>query len=242
MNWWRHRSCPIPTERFLKTSNDTVCNTKCNTASNNQTGKPLRHYLSIYQDLDPKEIAQRCNVEFNSATSSFDLRVLGTEYRVPHPDFTLLDTAGKESVNPYEKILFLRYLCEGKFFPSQGEQLSYNEFPWGGVYYRNFEGRCLKRCANTFGRDIPGFVKMLEKNPQLRAVPISSGPAFAEGTASCRLEFINGLYVTMILWQADEEFPPSAQILFDDNFVFAFTAEDLAVAGEILLDHLKRLM
>jgi hypothetical protein len=204
--------------------------------------------MAIYQELDPNEIAQRCNVDFNSETSSFNFRILGTEYRVPHPAFALLDSFGKESANPYEHILLLRYLCEGKYFPSGGKRLSYNEFPWGAVYYRNFEGRCLKRCANAFGRDIPAFVKMLEKNPQLHAVPISSGnafsesTAFAEGTASYRLEIINGLYVTMILWQADEEFPPSAQILFDDNFVFAFTAEDLAVVGDILVEHLKRLM
>jgi hypothetical protein len=207
-----------------------------NAAVDNKTGKPLHHYLAIYKDLDPNEIAQRCNLEYNSAESFFNLRMLGTEYRIPHPGFELLPSTENKPATPYEQILLLRYLCEGKFFPSQDTQLSYNEFPWGDVYYRNFEGRCLKRCANAFGKDIPRFVKMIERQPQLNATRLNSGDA------SYHLEFINGLYITIILWQGDDEFPPSAQILFDDNFVFAFTAEDLAVGCEILADRFKSLM
>jgi len=210
--------------------------------TDNKTGNPLRHYQAIYRELDPGEIAQRCNLEFNRETSRFSLRVLGTEYSVPHPQFALLDKDEKEETDaagkpdPYEKILFLRYLCEGKYFPSQGKRLSYNEIPWGSVYYKNFEGRCLKRFARVFGKDIQKFVKMIENNPNLHAEAMNTGDA------SYRLEFINGLYISIILWGADDEFQPSAQILFDDNFVFAFTAEDIAVAAEVLTDRLKKLM
>ena len=217
--------------------------------TDNKSGNPLRYYQAIYRELDPGEISQRCGLEFNRETSRFSLRVLGTEHTVPHPEFELLDsdpesdtgvpesnTEASSEADPYEKILFLRYLCEGKYFPSQGKRLSYNEIPWGSVYYRNFEGRCLKRCARVFGKDIQKFVKMIENNPNLRAEALNIGDA------AYRLEFINGLYISVILWGADEEFQPSAQILFDDNFVFAFTAEDLAVAGEVLTDRLKKLM
>jgi len=211
--------------------------------TDNKTGKPLLYYQAIYRELDPGEIAQRCGLEFNSETSRFSLRVLGTEHSVPHPEFALLDSDDHESggeaadeTDPYEKILFLRYLCEGKYFPSQGKSLSYNEIPWGSVYYRNFEGRGLKRFARVFGKDIQKFVKTIENNPGLRAEALNIGDA------SYRLEFINGLYISVILWGADDEFQPSAQILFDDNFVFAFTAEDIAVAAEVLTDRLKKLM
>ena len=201
----------------------------------NKTGKPLQHYMSAYQTLDPQEISERCNIEFDNEKQTFYIRILGTEHAVTHPEFTMLNHDGKETENDYEKILVLRYLCEGKFFPSRGKQLSYREFPWGEIYYRNFEGRCLKRCAFTFGRDIKSFIKLIESNPHLYAESLGIGDA------SYRFEFLNGLYVSVILWQ-DEEFPPSAQILFDDNFVFAFTAEDLAVTGDILIERLKGLM
>ncbi|MDR2575194.1 MAG: DUF3786 domain-containing protein [Treponema sp.] len=215
--------------------------------TDNKSGNPLRYYQAIYRELDPGEIAQRCGLEFNRESSRFSLRVLGTEHTVPHPEFALLNSGENEprgepapetidESEPYEKILFLRYLCEGKYFPSQGKRLSYNEIPWGSVYYRNFEGRCLKRCARVFGKDIQKFVKMIEDNPNLHAEALNIGDA------SYRLEFINGLYITVILWGADDEFQPSAQLLFDDNFVFAFTAEDIVVAAEVLTDRLKKLM
>jgi hypothetical protein len=52
---------------------------------------------------------------------------------------------------------------------------------------------------------------------------------------------MNGLFISLLIWAGDDEFPPSAQILFDDNFVFAFTAEDLAVVGEVTISRLKTL-
>jgi hypothetical protein len=200
-----------------------------------QTRKPLEHYTGRYKNLNPQEIERRCNLSFDEKEGAFGLRILGKEHRALYPDFALLDPVGEIVKSPYENILFLRYLCEGKYFPAQGKQLSYNEIPWGNVYYRNFEGRCLKRCAASFGKDIPAFKNLMEKNSRLRA------EALATGDAGYRFEFLNGLFVSIILWGADDEFPPSAQILFDDNFVFAFTAEDIAVVGEVIIEGLKSL-
>ncbi|MDR2133995.1 MAG: DUF3786 domain-containing protein [Treponema sp.] len=198
-----------------------------------QTRVPFEHYLRIYRNLDPRETAPRCGLSFDRG--AFSLRILGSEHRVLFPEFSLIDPSGKAVESPYEKILFIRYLCEGKYFPARGRRLAYNEIPWGSVYYRNFEGRCLRRCASAFGKDIPGFRRLIEGNASLRA------EALKQGDAGYRFEFINGLFVSLILWGADDEFPPSAQMLFDDNFVFAFTAEDLAAAGEVIAGRLKEM-
>jgi hypothetical protein len=197
-------------------------------------GKPLEHYSNIYKNLDPLETAQRCNLSFDEKDGAFNIRIVGEEHRALFPEFALLNSAGNEVENPYEKILFIRYLCEGKYFPARGKQLSYNEIPWGNVYYRNFKGRCLKRCASAFGKDIPSFKNIMELNKELRA------GLLPQGDAGYRFEFINDLFVSIILWGPDDEFPPSAQILFDDNFVFAFTAEDIAAVGEVLIERLKQ--
>ena len=56
------------------------------------------------------------------------------------------------------------------------------------------------------------------------------------------MEFLKGLQVQLILWEGDDEFPPSAQILFSDNFPVAFTqGEDMAVVGDVVNDMLKAL-
>jgi hypothetical protein len=74
------------------------------------------------------------------------------------------------------------------------------------------------------------------------AVPGAEGAsAPAVNHAAYRFEFSSGLFMSFFIWAADEEFPPSAQILFDDNFPSAFSAEDLAAAGAVALDHLKEM-
>ena len=49
------------------------------------------------------------------------------------------------------------------------------------------------------------------------------------------------MYLTVILWLGDDEFPPESQILFDSNITSGFDAEDLAVMGDIFIPALKRL-
>ena len=43
----------------------------------------------------------------------------------------------------------------------------------------------------------------------------------------------------ILVWAGDEEFPPNAQILYSDNFVDGFAAEDRVVAGDILISSIK---
>jgi hypothetical protein len=199
---------------------------------------PLAHYQGLYEKLDPGEVAERCGLSFEQTgegTGSFPLRLMGTGYRAGFPVFDLRpDQNGGEALcDPAEKILLCRYLCEGKYFASRGKQLSYNEAPSGPLYYRNFEGRCLKRAAFTFGNDPALFRRIVENVPGLRF------EALGKADAGYRFEFLNGLFMSLLIWAGDEEFPPSAQMLFDDNFVFAFAAEDLAVVGEVVIRRFK---
>jgi hypothetical protein len=200
----------------------------------------LSHYREIYRSLDPAEVTRRCALPFNPVASAFSLRLMGRDYRAAFPEFAIWECppATVPKIRPeksYEDILILRYLCEGKYLPGSGRQLSYNEIPGGNVYYQNFEGRCIKRFARTFGNDIEGFKNIMEENKALRAEPLD------RGDAGYRFEFQSGLFMSLILWAGDDEFPPAAQMLFDDNFVFAFTAEDIAVVGELVIERLKEL-
>ncbi len=61
------------------------------------------------------------------------------------------------------------------------------------------------------------------------------------GDCSYEFEFLNNLYLRFILWEGDDEFPPSAQILFSDNFPVAFHGEDMAVVGDISIGMIKAL-
>ena len=62
-----------------------------------------------------------------------------------------------------------------------------------------------------------------------------------EGDVGFQFEIFPGYEIRFLLWEGDDEFPPSSQILFSDNFAAAFHAEDLVVACDILIGILKHL-
>lgn len=77
--------------------------------------------------------------------------------------------------------------------------------PWGEVYFKQFQGRCLMRLAFWFGNKIDKFAKAME---EMNAVKLD------KGDASYELEFLDGMKLQFILWEGDDEFPPSSQEYF----------------------------
>jgi hypothetical protein len=197
---------------------------------NNKDDMPLKHYSERFAELDPAEASERTGLSFDRARGAFVFRLMGTEYAIGHPAGTV--TPGGLRTN--ERILLLRYLCEGRFGQAGGRRLSYHETPWGNTYYRQFEGRVLKRAAYTFTGDIAGFRRKVDASPV-------QAERIAQSDAGYRFMFLDGFFVTLMLYAGDDEFPPSAQMLFDDNFLGAFSAEDMAVVGEIVIQRLQSL-
>ena len=200
---------------------------------------PYEHYMEIYRGLNPEDISSRANIPYNAESRTFTLRLMGVTYQVSWPDYEVrhLD---REDLQYYPlegaanaRILVLRYLTEGAAAPATGKFLTYREVPWGEVYFKQFQGRCLFRLAYGFGNKLQKFREIMEKLGA-RKLP--------HGDAGYEFEFLNGLYLQFLLWEGDEEFPPSAQILFSDNFPVAFVmGEDMAVVGDVSIGALKAL-
>ena len=196
---------------------------------NQKEEAPLAIYLERFAGLDPEAAAARCGAEFDG--KSFALTLLGTPLRITWPEGLVKAPEGapRAASASYTRILLLRYICEGVFAPSTGRFLAYRELPWGAVYDANFSGRCSRRLAGTFAGDLEGF---------RRACLAVGGREQTLPDASFDLDFLKGLTVRVALRDGDDEFPPTAQFLFSDNFVTAFTAEDAAVIGETVIKFL----
>ena len=155
------------------------------------------------------------------------MNLLGERFIVTHPDYTVV---GPSPLTNAERILFLRYLLGGQAAAAAGKFLAYQEFPWGEVYLQQFTGRCIKRYAFSYGGRPEALEKIMEKMPAQRIPRSDQG---------WQVELMPGLEIQFLLWLGDEEFPPNAQILFSDNFQYAFTAEDLANIGDIVMNRMK---
>lgn len=196
---------------------------------------PWEHYMEQYRSADPQEIAQRLHIPYDEETNSFTLVFLGTQYQITYPDFQVSHTADHKGFYPledmiYAKILTIRFLLNGHSLEGTGSFKTYREMPWGEVYLRQFDGRCIKRLAFSYGNRISVFNAVME---HIGAIPVKHGDTAFE------VEIFPDYKIQMILWEGDEEFPPSSQILFSDNFPVSFQAEDMAVMGDVIIGSLK---
>jgi len=201
-----------------------------NQRPDNKTGIPLAHYKTLFAQADPVEMSRRTGILWDKEESAFFLSVLGVELKATWPDMGVFFRESGQPCKPSVVILVGRFLMEGKTTLSTGRFLAYAEMPWGQVYNANFNGRCIRRLAGTFGADLAGFE---------RACLNCGGEKVPGGDSAFVLTFLPGLFLKLILWEGDEEYPASAQILFSDNFPNAFTAEDDCVVCETAIAFLN---
>ena len=198
---------------------------------NHKEEVPFAHYEEQFRALEPVEAAERTGVKWDG--KEFYVNLLGREFAISHPDYAIraLDE-GKLPPLPTQTFL-LRYLLESKAAAWAGEWKTFREMPWGEMYIKPYTGRVLTRAAFTFGTRVAAFKAAAEK---MGAVPIK------HGDAGFQFALIGGYQMQILVWEGDEEFPPSAQVLYSDNFSEGFAAEDRVVAGDILISTIKSYM
>ena len=201
---------------------------------NQQQNAPLEYYRAKYRKLDPQETKKHTNLHYDAEKKRFTLETLNQTIYAEWPEYKLTpanpEHCPKELGGFAMQILAIRYLTEGAQAPAKGTYKAYRELPWGETYDANFQGRCIKRLAHSFGTKIKEFEKAAET---------LGGKKQTLGDSSYDLPFLGGVTCRLILWAPEEEFPPSAQILFSDNTPAAFNAEDLAALGDVLVTTLK---
>ncbi len=201
-------------------------------ARNSLVEQPCSYYLEQYHFADPREISNRLKIPYYETIHAFRIRFLEQLYEVSYPNFSLRRLSRDDGPFPleenvYARILLLRYLLEGDAEFSSGNMLSFRDLSYGDVYFGQFNTRCIQRLANGYGNRTEKFCRALER---LYGVPVNYGDH------AYQLTLFNRLYLCMILWDGDTEYPPSAQILFSDNFPVALSTEDAAVVADIILD------
>ena len=200
---------------------------------NNKEEVPFSHYLALFEKLDPQEAAKRCGMSFEDGR--FTVRLLNSTYRIAWPEYAI--TADREDAFALTNLpcqtFLLRYLLEGKQAALSLGYKTFREMPWGELYITPYTGRCLTRAAFTFGTQVPAFAVACER---------MGGEKLSRGDAGYGFAFLGGYRMQMMIYAGDEEFPPSSQILYSDNFADGFSAEDRVVAGDILISAIRQEM
>ena len=195
----------------------------------NKTGVPLEHYIGRFSEEDPMDMSRRSGVPYDR-DGKFRLSLMGRPVAVSWPGMeSVYEDDGSPTASNI-RILLGRLLLGGMLLGHGEKMLAYNEFPWGNVYLQQFRGRCVMRLAGSYGRSLESFSEACKR---------VGGREAEGGDIAFDIPFLPKLTVRFLLWEGDEEFPPSAQALFSENFQFAFTAEDMAVVGDIIINAMK---
>ena len=116
---------------------------------------------------------------------------------------------------------------------SSGKFKTYREMPWGEVYLRQFDGRCIKRLAFSYGNRPGDFRAIME---HISAIPVKHGDIAYEVE-----NFFRNIKIQMILWEGDEEFSAVfTDSLFSDNFPCLFPGRGYgSLWGDVIIGSLK---
>ena len=193
---------------------------------------PFAHYAELFRDLNPAAVTARLS-DVRWDGKEFTLSLLGRAFAIAHPDYAIRALDGGALPPLPSQTFLLRYLLESKDVVWQGQWKTFREMPWGEMYIKPYTGRVLTRAAFTFGTRLPAFRAACEK---MQALPMK------HGDAGYQFDLIGGYRMQILVWEGDDEFPPNAQVLYSDNFVEGFAAEDRVVAGDILISTIKSQM
>lgn len=199
---------------------------------NHKEEVPFSHYEALFRKLDPQDALTRLkSVQFDG--KQFTLTLLGRPYAIAWPQYAITPLDGGAAPNLPTQTFLLRCLLEARELPGSGEWKTFREMPWGELYIQPFTGRCLTRAAFSFGTKLAQFRQACEK---------LGAQALPHGDAGYEFPFFGPYSMRILIWEGDDEFPPSAQLLYTDNFAQGFAAEDRVVAGDILIGQIKAAM
>jgi hypothetical protein len=174
------------------------------------------------QKINPQRLENRCQGQYFLENGKEGLLVpyFGQGRRVSWPEITVTAVAGEAQIPLTEQILILHYLERSTGEPLSGRSIDFREVPdGGGFYWSAFVSRAKKPLLETFGNDLELYLKVAQT---------LGGEPQDLGDAAARFPAFPLVPVTHVLWRGDEEFPPEANILFDDTISRHLSTEDIA--------------
>jgi hypothetical protein len=151
------------------------------------------------------------------------LQLFSEPYTVQFPQIEF-HSSSKKVVSLVTRILVLHYLIRADGNPLTGKWVAYKDIPGGLLYAGVFARRVTQPLERRFGKSARFF-----RETGLR----SGGEAVEIGDASFILHAFPFVPLQYVLWEGDEEFPPSVQLLFDASVDHYLTLEDIVVLGQV---------
>jgi hypothetical protein len=144
-------------------------------------------------------------------------------YHIQFPQIEFYSPS-KKVVSLVTRILLLHYLIRSDGTSTTGRWVAYKDIPGGLLYANVFGRRVTEPLQRKFGHSARSFKEIGIQ---------SGGEAVQAGDASFILHAFAHVPLQYVLWEGDEEFPPSAQVLFDSSVDHYLSLEDIVVLCQV---------
>jgi len=178
------------------------------------------------REVDPVYLADYCGGKLQDGT--LQLSLLTTPLKISTPEFIVQSNAG--AICPEEtQILILDYLLFSKNRSMRRLDtpywIAFQEIPDGAFYAKAFRSYTSDVIMGRLDGDTDRFRRISMR---------IGGKAFPMGDASFSFQVLPGIYLAIIWWAGDEEFPAYANVLFDQFMARALPIDGMAALGRLL--------
>jgi hypothetical protein len=155
------------------------------------------------------------------------LRAFGTDMNLHLPDFQLYLKDIQTPAAVSDRILILHYILCDLPIRQTNDLITFRQMDSGIFYWEAFLSRSVRPLAVKIGNNLDQLKANLGR---------FDWQDFPLGDLGARIHAVGKVYVTLVYHRGDDEFPPSADLLFDANIKNIYPTEDVAVlAGRICL-------
>ena len=176
---------------------------------------------------DPREFAARAGVEFSAGV--LRVKFYGETHIITFPELTVrIEATGKEcGLN--RSSMFFYYLLTADGAPLADKWLAFRELPGGMFYHQAYQGYSGDRLAKAIDNRVSVFE---------RAAKTLGGIKLDVGDAAFAFDALPRVRVAAVYYAGDEDFPASANVLFDASAIHYLPTDALGGVGSTLVDRL----
>jgi hypothetical protein len=152
--------------------------------------------------------------------NSITTNLFGNQVQFDIPKLELTTGKDKKPCRADDEILFLHYLLNDIPVKKVDEYISFRELSSGVFYLSPYTARTVKPLVKRFGDDIESLKANLNRyNWEPHNI----------GDFSAKIHAIGDIYLVLIYYFSDDEFPASAELLFPFSIKHVYNTEDAVV-------------
>jgi hypothetical protein len=199
-----------------------------------------QHVAALQRRLDesrwpsvPEALAERTGTSLligNNQSGQFRLKLWDQAVCLEYPGFNSFDQATHQELPVPSQAVLLYYFITADGAPQESRWVSFGELPDGRFYNQAFQGYSGAELARTFQNDLLAFDYAAARSGGIQAQPGAEIP----GDRAYLFRALPRLSLLVVYWQGDEDFPASAQILFERSVSHYLPTDVCAYLGSSL--------